>query len=389
MDFNFARRNSLFNPVTQPGINPSALQITPDMIAQSGQPVGQQDQQDQLAPPVRPQQNLTDVYSGMMNAPSGPANQRYKDFLGTPAPKRDDYQPGKMNRLAAVLSGISAGAQGGNGFKAANDVLDDPFNEATADYKNQASRLSEGAGQEDKETNNKVKTYRDFVTDQHNRGLLDIASQREGREAKATDADIKYKQARVLGIETPEQKKQRELDVAKGRADATFNNNKNLFDYEAPKKQANEMSLVHARGAESRTTLDQKFENIKDLKQYVHDNIAPDKYDYRVGKDGFLYGINKEDPTDTVKTAIDTGKLNDQQKIDLGTAAKIKLKQTAAPDKTTKTTTKVSGNTRTTETDTKFVPSGKKVSVISPAGVEGTIDEAELEQAKKAGYKVK
>lgn len=78
----------------------------------------------------------------------GPATANYRQFLEQGAPTRDQFQPSKIDRLGAVLTGVAAGAKGGNGFGAAQNQLDEPYNQAYGDYAAKAGLLEKGAGLE-------------------------------------------------------------------------------------------------------------------------------------------------------------------------------------------------------------------------------------------------
>lgn len=358
MDFNYLRRNALFNPV-QPstGINPNALSITPDMMSANGLQQGQQPQ------PPNPS-TLTDAYREMMQAKSGPSNQRYKDFLSEDMPKRDDFKPTKMNRLSAILAGASDGIQrgGGAGYETAQRILDEPYSEAIGDYNNRAKRLESGANLEDKETNNKVKTYRDFVTDRNNDQRNQIALGNQTETKRVNDARIANYQSQSETRETPAQRMERALGVQKSANEGRVSSAKNIFDYERGPKLQDAKTIASIRSDNSLRNQNAKFESIKDLKQYVADNVSPDKYEYHVNKDGFLTGVNKADPTDVKVTDIQTGKLPPDQLAALKLKNAKDLKAASGPGKKTTTKTTVSGNERTTETTT-IPESGSKEQV--------------------------
>lgn len=388
MDFNYLRRNSLFSPV-QPstGVNPNALSVTPDMMNQSGQP-----QQQNYTPPLQPPNpsTLTDAYREMMQAQSGPSNQRYKDFLGEGMPQREDFKPSKMNRLTAVLAGASDGIQrgGGEGYKTAQGILDEPYNEAIGDYKNKASRLEAGANLEDKETNNKVKTYRDYVTDQQNKRRDDIALQTLAETSRVNNGRLKNWESEASSRETPQQRMDRALGVAGKTAELRKRNALDIFNTEQPIRTRDAIKVAGVRGDITARNQDRKFESIKDLKQYVADNVTPDKYDHIVGKDGFVYGVNKTDPTDVIKTTIDTGKLPPDQLAALKLKNAKDLKASPGAGKTTTTKKVVSGNTATTETTVVPDDKPKTIHITLSDGRQLDIPADKLDEAKKRDPKL-
>lgn len=390
MDFNYTRRNSLFSRPVQPGINPKALSITPDMMNQGGQ--------DQIPQQPPNSSTLTDAYREMINAPSGPANQRYKDFLDEGSPSRDDYKPTKMNRLAAILAGASDGIQrgGGEGYNTARKVLDQPYDNAMGDYKLRASKLEAGANLEDKETNNKVKTYRDFITDQNNDQRNQIELKRLDETSRVNNGRLENWKSEAASRETPEQRMNRALGVQKAATAGRVESGKALFDYEQPTRTRDAIKVAGVRGDITARNQDKKFESIKDLRQYVADNVTKDKYTFKTDKNGMIVGVNNSDPNDTITTTINSGKLNDTDKAALNLKNSQTLKATpgAATKKTTtsqSTSSFMGGTKRTTESVTAPVEnkSTEKVSVIGPNGEVGKMDAAEFVEAQKHGWKKK
>lgn len=110
---------------------------------------------------------FADAYKAANDLPTGPNNKAYGEFLNKGVPNRDDYKPGKLNRLAAILGGASAGYKQGPamGAKFANDMLDSKYNEALAQNDMQGKRLQQGAALEDKETGRKASFARIAATD--------------------------------------------------------------------------------------------------------------------------------------------------------------------------------------------------------------------------------
>lgn len=392
MNFNYLRRHSLFDDPSTTGVqsvNPNALQMTPDMMEQD------QPQVQGGVPQQQPQPTLADMYQQIGAVKSGPLNQRYKDFLSEEPPRREDYKPGKMAKLAAIMAGGSEGLThgAGAGFKLAQNMLDDGYNQAYGDYAARAKRLETSAGLEDKEDRNNILAYRDFNNDAYNRAKAHEAEVRGQRLDRLADSTIGLNTARGNSFETPAQRQARMLAVGaqnnEGRikaAGASANARINYFNQTEPTRQANRLAVVGARGDQARTTQSEKYEQLKEYKQYLADNVNPDIYDYKVNKAGMVVGVNKHDPLDVIVTKIDTGKLDDREKIELGLKAKQDLKRTPAPARETVTT--VDGNKRDTINRPVEGPT-QKVSVIGPKGEVGLMSATEFEEAKKHGWKAK
>lgn len=90
----------------------------------------------------------------------GPMTSNYRKFLGEGTPKREDFQPTKMDRLGSILSGVAAGSvKGGDGYGTARNQLDEPYNKAMKDRLARGNELEAGANLEnsdEKERYNRV-----------------------------------------------------------------------------------------------------------------------------------------------------------------------------------------------------------------------------------------
>lgn len=133
-----------------------------------------------------------DEYNKLMSAPSGPSQQNYKNFLDRGAPKEEDFKATKMQKLGAILAGVSTGMRDGGfeGYKASDAILSKPYNDATQKYKLEGNRLAEGAKLEETNYNNKVKTLRDILSDEDKQ-------RNDARAGKLTDAQIKDYESRI------------------------------------------------------------------------------------------------------------------------------------------------------------------------------------------------
>lgn len=356
MDFNYLKKLSLFdNPVPSTGRydNPfdfqQAAKVQQQDINDPIQDPGNPSQQPDLlqeAPTNQGMSKFSKTYSDLADEKGGPAYQKYTDFLNSQNPSRDDprYKPGKMDRVAAILAGVSEGARHGGaaGYKAAGDILDDKYNEAQKDYKLQGDKLATSAGIEEKDMGRRVSILKDIIAQQHNDAVI-AESKREhdlvhsaamarnarlgftyqkntdpttgkttvtrlGPDGKTTTFDI------GIGALTPGQKSDQAVSTAKNVALAT-----------EPIKTRIAAAGIAARGDQARKTAADKFENIQELLQWKQDNGIGSKYIGRYNADGKLYFVNNQDPSDVVLAPNSMSKLSEADK------QKAKIEYKAAP----------------------------------------------------------
>lgn len=371
MDLNYMkRRTSLFDPVKQPGNSYPSFDFnrTPD-----------EQEPDKLNTPQTPNSKFSSMYADIANQQSGPANQKFKDFLDSEEPNRDSFQPSKMTRLSAMLAGISDGAKhgGGAGFKTANDILDTDYNDANVRYNNQGKKLEAAAGLEERGNTNRIGLLKDITNQEHldrvdaetarnNRETNSIGHERNKRMGNHFDTTINpltgLKDIKVIGPDasvignisggqgalTPDQN----IDLAGKKAGA-----------ESKATKQDRMDVVKAgideRGAQSRLTQNNKFENLQAFLQAKQDNGWGSKYVGHRNKEGKLVMINNTDPTDSYVTGTDFDTMSDADKQ----KAKIELKKSPGPVKppTTKdTTVKRDANGKVIETKTTTGETGKE-----------------------------
>src|SRR5207248_6431777 len=124
------------------------------------------------APPdSSPASNLGDFasyYAQLASQPEGPAQSQYRQFLSQQLPSKEQYKPGAISRIGAILSGLSTGITrgAGEGYATARGILDEPYREALESYKLQAGRLGEAAKVEQENELNRVKLARDILESQ-------------------------------------------------------------------------------------------------------------------------------------------------------------------------------------------------------------------------------
>lgn len=128
----------------------------------------------------------------------GPSEKAYREFLANPAPARSDFHPTKMDRFGAIATGIAAGAKGDNGFNAARNQLDQPFQMAAGEYASKQDRLGKAAkfegDQADTAFKNKLEVGRLDVSKQNaDSNDFNRKSLIESRATKAALSDYKAK----------------------------------------------------------------------------------------------------------------------------------------------------------------------------------------------------
>lgn len=405
MDMNYMKRRSIFDPVQPSTGNYPAFDFG-RAADEQGNNVTSSSKFD-TAPSVSTPNDtsgsrFSKVYSDLADEQGGPNQKKFTDFLQT-GPKREDFKPGKLNRISAILAGVSEGANhgGASGFKAAQSILDDPYNEAQNDWATQGKKLEAASGIEEKDMGRRVGILKDIIAQDHQE-RADAETARSHKEQEAnyakrtgnmglhyadiTEPNTGVRSSHVIGPNGPignfslgKAALTPDEQVAEGAKKAGANSAATVKD-----KINVAAAGIAARGDEARKTADHKFSNIQDLLQWKQDNGVGDKYEGRVNKDGKLVYINKSDPTDFHVTDIDTGKMSDADKQ----KAKIELKQTAPADSEKKTNLTRDKNGKVTSADTVVThPNVGKIKVTGPDGTPGTIDASELEEALKHGYK--
>jgi len=382
LDTPFRLRRSLFEPQTS-GINPRSLSFD--------------DQQQEQEP--REDYGLADVYSRLANAEPGPAQKRYRDFLENEMPTREQYKPSKTARLAAILGGVGEGIQNGagRGLEVTNRMMDSGYNDAVNDFKMGADRFGKSAELEEKDINNRVKTYRDIIQDQ-------IAQREDARKSRLTDAQIGNYQSLAKDRESQQATRgwnyftdqnaggsrygvrvgpSGQLEkVNAGQASPTLEDIGNVEGAKEKARYPFQANLARIRGDETRKNIQERFKQATDLIKFKNDNP---NYKAQTLSDGSIVFVNPKDPRDMIITGLSSGKLGDKEKADLGLEVTKKKEDIKANTTTVKTTEEKGG--KTTTTTKKEV--GKRVRMIDPDGKEWNVDESEVAEAEKNHWKRK
>jgi len=284
---------------------------------------------------------LTELYH-----PSNQANEALNANMAA-MPSRDDpnYAPSPLRKIGAVIAGLGAGVSPsgidhgaaigfrgnpGAAFSTTTGILDRPFDNANADWLEKNKALQFGASEETR--NNNLNRQ--------------VAEQTIGREVqnRREDTNAKRLEETTRANKAKEDEKQRQLEISQQRADA-----------------------------------------------YTWHQTHP-QYEGKTDSDGMLVYVNKTNPSDVVRTQIDTGKMNDFDKIKMGingrlseiaaqgknqanvaninNAAKKDIKQTAPgvnPAAKGGTETQTDTSIIPAETDGGILGTGIHAQVITPA----------------------
>lgn len=127
----------------------------PDSLTNWRQMARRQDAQSGMS-------GLDDLYGTLRESYANtPALSAYRQHLGN-APQAQDYRPGKWDRLAAGLAGISTGMKdAGAGVQLALKMNRSKYDTALSDYYNHAAPLKEAAGLEREGISDRVRSIID------------------------------------------------------------------------------------------------------------------------------------------------------------------------------------------------------------------------------------
>jgi len=149
----------------------------------------------------------------------GPAIEAYRQHLEA-LPNREDYKPGWMTRIAAALSGASAGFKDpSSGVATARDVNEGNYASAVRDYANKGMGLKERAGMEQEELDSKIRALGARQTNILKERELDIDENRYRSEADARD--MTAESGRITALATQTRANAYAADLASGEYRAT------------------------------------------------------------------------------------------------------------------------------------------------------------------------
>ena len=173
---------------------------SPDLF----QPIAPKDRWDNPTP--KPSDEFSRRF-GMMAEQQGPAQSAYRDFLQT-QPTREGSQPGKWDRLAAIIGGSTAGLKDpAKGIATAQYFRDRKYNESLEDFKLRGAGLKERAEEERQGMTSKRTImndiYKQMLDEKKARGEQDL------RDAQIRNYDSQSKEREApqasdfVRIETP------------------------------------------------------------------------------------------------------------------------------------------------------------------------------------------
>jgi len=344
MDFNYLQRRNIMAPVL-----PSTGRYSPFDFRQAAD-AQDQNVTDPLSPPATPpgMSKFSSTYADLADEKGGPAFQKYNDYLNTASPSRDDpqFQPGKMQRLSAILAGVSEGVRhgGGAGYKTSQDILDEPYNQAQQDYKLQGDKLGTAAGIEEKDMGRRVGILKDIIAEQNNRDRL----AEETRWHQDTTQTARDRNSRMgftyRDVTDPKTGIKKTVRIGPDGTTTDFNLGQGALsmpdqiDFAGKKAAAastatlpDKLKVAGVQAANRLNLQNAKFNSITQLKDHIKNN-ADKKYEFHADtSSGMLVGVNKSDPNDVITTSVEAGKLSDEDKIALGLKAEKELKGTPKP----------------------------------------------------------
>lgn len=335
----------------------------------------------------------------------GPITSRYRQFLETEPPTRENYKPKVLERIGAALSSIGSGG----GYAGTRDILDRKYQRALLERQLRSKELSEGAQLEYRGNNdlyNRNLEERKLTNAEKNTDSLveNRKSLEKRREALSSVAEYKAKNPG-----------HRFIPIAGGNIFAFDPQNPNTpidtginagtlnEEDKIGLNQQNTLERIAAQGGENRSlenTRQGGRVEMEGLRQENREKILQFKKEnptYRIvaTRGGNFVAVNPSDPGDIVDTGVATGTLTDADKAELGlgvtTTSTTRVSETdkdGNPSAITRETTRSrsSGNKPNRNGNT----AAKPAQMTSPDGkvypTTGWTDK-DFEEAKKRGWK--
>lgn len=227
--------------------------------------------------------SLLDRYNEIVN--KRPYQEAFAKML-TDAPRREDYKPGKVSKLAAALSGFGAGVrQGpGAGIEASRSILDRGYNQATEQHNQNLKKTSMLADLEERDLDRQLKGInlehtlekegydrrykegRDKKEDAQK--LIDNAARQKQLEQQGwihytndeTGETVAYNQNTKEKVTLDKTQMTREQKVASERSDAKFKNdlNRNTQLTVENQRHKNDMAEIDSRNKAALALQDKK-----------------------------------------------------------------------------------------------------------------------------------
>src|SRR5260221_1675955 len=340
MNLEYLRKRNIFGqPSYQQDQPPASMSIPPEEEQDTSQDEEQQ-------PPTNETPGLNDIFSGLFNAarsqPPGPASKAYSDFLAKGVPTPDQYPPGKINRLSAILGGASEGWQrgAGAGIRTAQEILDSPYQKAIAAHKLRGGMLEKGAEVESKDLGRAASFAKSATTaydaaqtqrrlairDQHQFDHWDAADRAAARRAANTGTHWVTGQTdgKIHGFKTLPDGSVQHFEGPKigqtmdEKQKAAFD----LFTKQEGVRQPNRIALANTQSANRTAEEDNRQNGRMQIRQYLQDNKD---FKFLAVKGGNYIAVDPTDPSKTVDTGIKTGTLTEKDHIEAGIQGRVQV----------------------------------------------------------------
>lgn len=307
-----------------------------------------------------------------------PMMGKYRQFLNEGPPKREDYKPTLLEKLATVVTGGKS--------------LSRNYDRALEDRNTRGHELSVGAKLESDLADEKRKEAleeRRVVTGEKN--ATSLAGNRdsliENRARRAALAE-----AIADGKATDEEKQEYEMlrIAARGRNQTDNTTAQGVNQVNTVKERGNQDRLTEGVRQGGRVDLENTRQaNRQKILDFKKNNPT---FKIVAGKGGNYHAINPNDPTDVQDTGVATGTMTDADKAELGLVDSTTTTTLKVPGQEDSTRTSVTKKTRTTQprpdSSPRTTPRPKQM--IAPDGkkydTSGWSD-SDIAEATKRGYK--
>lgn len=172
-------------------------------VDENNVPLDELDEEEQKFPRQRYSNRFSEIFRAAQAEPEGPANSKYRQFLDNELPTRD--KPTKMNKLAAVLGGVSEGyfKGAGAGMRVFDETIEEPYRRKVNDFALKEKALQRAAALEDKETGRKASFARSAVQAIRDEELAEYRRKNLARLASNDIVNKAYKEAQAFRLKNP------------------------------------------------------------------------------------------------------------------------------------------------------------------------------------------
>lgn len=301
------------------------------------------EQDNEQGTPI-PGDRFSQLFNAAMAVPPGPAETRYAEHLSKGAPTPDQFKPGKINRLAAILGGASEGGLrgAGAGIRTARDVLETPYRRGMESYKLQSEQLGKAAQVESSMMGRKASFARTAANQEaaearlaakkvYDEKLFEHWERADkARAATARGAGFHWETSKVDGRihgyrpdpsdpskvlewvgpkigETPSETDKRDFDEFLGKEDV---------------QQKNRVALERVRAEERENLENLRHEGRMKIREFAQNNKD---WVFKEVKGGNYIAFDPTDPSKTVDTGVASGTMTEKDKIEAGINGRIKV----------------------------------------------------------------